>query len=138
MPLEIIRREQQGIEILSLKGQLTFGQEDLDLRRQLESLIETGKINMVFDLTHLSRLDDIGLATVLNAREKLLKAGGAMAIFSAEPLKLDSDLVEQLETAVAVFGTEQEAIDSFFPDEAIKHYDVLELVQSFKMNNAKA
>ena len=40
---------------------------------------------------------------------------------------------ERLETALEVFQTEQEALASFFPDEDVKHYDILKLVQSMKL-----
>jgi anti-sigma B factor antagonist len=137
MSLEITHREQQGIDILALKGQLTFGPEDLELNKELDDLMEAGKFNIVFDLSHLSQLDDTGLATMLTAREKLMNIGGNIAVFSAAPLQIVPDIEGQLKTSVPVFETEQDAIDSFFPDTEIKHYDVLELVQSFKMNNPK-
>jgi len=38
MPLEITGREQEGIEILNLNGRLTFGQEDLDFRSEIDPL----------------------------------------------------------------------------------------------------
>ena len=34
MSLEIVQREQEGIEIVDLKGRLTFGPEDLHFRSE--------------------------------------------------------------------------------------------------------
>jgi hypothetical protein len=46
--LGIINREDQGISIADLKGRLTFGQEDLEFRNNVERLLTSGKIRLVF------------------------------------------------------------------------------------------
>ncbi len=43
MSLEITGREQEGIEILNLNEHLTFGQEDLDFRNELDRLVKYEK-----------------------------------------------------------------------------------------------
>jgi anti-sigma B factor antagonist len=132
MPLDITHEAREGIEILSLHGQLTFGQEDLDFRQELDHLIQAGKINVVVNLSHLSKLDTTGVGTLLFAAEKLKEAGGNLAIFNTKQSPFELPVEVQLETALKVFPTEQDALGSFFPDEDVKHFDVLELVESMK------
>ena len=82
MPLEITGREQEGIEILNLNGRLTFGQEDLDFRSELDRLIKAGQVRVALNLGDLRTLDTTGLGTLLLALAKLRKAGGSLAIFN--------------------------------------------------------
>ena len=130
MPLEIIHRKCEEIEILDLNGHLTFGQEDLDFRNELERLVQAGKIRVALNLSHLHELDSTGIATLLFAREKLRKFGGRLAIYNMHPSHVGLLAEGQLETELEVFPMEQDAIDSFFPDRRIKTYDVLEFVES--------
>jgi hypothetical protein len=39
-------------------------------------------------------------------------------------------VLTKLEKIVEVFEDEQDAIDSFFPDRSVKHYDILKFVES--------
>jgi len=130
MPLEIIHRKCEGIEILDLKGQLTLGQEDLDFRNELDRLVETVKFQVALNLSHLNELDSTGVATLLFACEKLRKFGGKLAIYNIHPSHIGVVSEAQLETELEVFPTEQDAIDSFFPERKIKPYDVLDFVES--------
>jgi anti-sigma B factor antagonist len=132
MSLKITQEVREGIEILTLDGELTFGQEDLDFRKELDRLVHAGKINAVLNLSRLSKLDTTGLGTLLFATEELRKAGGKLAVFNLKQSHIEMLVEARLETAMEVFRTEQDALASFFPDEEIKHYDILDLVESMK------
>jgi anti-sigma B factor antagonist len=130
MPLEIKPGEHEGIAITELNGQLTFGQEDLDFRNELDRLIAAGKIRVILNLTDLRKLDQTGMGTLLSARAKLREAGGDMAVFIVKPSHIGLVTEAHLEAVFEVFHDEQDAINSFFPDREIKRYDVLDLVKS--------
>jgi hypothetical protein len=49
MSLHIEQRESEGIVILDLKGPLTFGQGDLELRDRLPALHQSGKVNIILE-----------------------------------------------------------------------------------------
>ena len=132
MPLEITQREYEGIQILDLKGRLTLGQEDLDFRSELERLLTAGMYRVALNLSDLRELDSTGLGTLLSALRKLRQAGGTLAIYNMHPAHIEQMVEAQLEAALEVFPTEQDAIDSFFPDRKIKTYDLLEFVEAVK------
>jgi anti-anti-sigma factor len=138
MPLEIIQRERDGIQILDLKGQLIFGQEDLDFRNELDRLAAAGKSRVALNLSDLRELDNTGLETLLAAVEKLRKAGGTVAIYNMHPSHIELLVEAQMETALDVFETEQDAIDSIFPERKIKPYDLLKFVQTLKGKSSEA
>ena len=130
MSLEMLHRKKEGIEILDLKGSLTLGQEDLEFRESLDRLLQSGNIRAALNLDDLRELDSTGLATLLFAREQLRKAGGNLAIFNLHQSHIELLVDAQLETAFEAFQTEGDAVDSFFPNRAVKAYDVLEFVEA--------
>ena len=69
-------REAEGIEILECKGRLTFGDEDLQFRREIEKLVQLRKIN----LSGVDEIDTTGLGSILFCMLKLRKAGGRLAL----------------------------------------------------------
>ena len=137
MSLEITRHSTEGIVILDLNGRLTFGQEDLDFRRELDSLVKAGKTRIALNFVDLGKLDTTGLGTLLFALAKLRKAGGNLAIFNVKPAHIELLTEVRLETVFEAFEDEQDAIDSFFPDREVKRFDILEFVESLKLKSMK-
>lgn len=138
MSLEIIHRQREGIEILDLKGRLTIGPEDLDFRADLDRLVTAGMVRVALNLTDLHKLDTTGLGTLLFALAKLRKAGGNLAVFNLRPSHIELLIAAKLETAFDAFQSEQDAIDSFFPDRAIQRYDILQFVESKILKTPKS
>jgi anti-anti-sigma factor len=130
--LEIVHAEREGIEILTLHGQLTFGPEDFVFRKELTCLLHAGTTRVVLNFTDLRVLDSTGLGTLLFAAEELRKAGGNLVIFNTNPTYADPPLEAQLQVTMAIFLTEEDAVNSFFPGRAIKGYDILDFVDSLK------
>jgi anti-sigma B factor antagonist len=123
----------EGIQVLDLRGQLTLGQEDLDFRAELDQLVQSGKFNVALNFSDLRTLDTTGLGTLFFSLAELQKAGGKLAIFAMKPTHIELLTEARLETVFEVFHDEHDAIDSFFPDRAVKPFDVLEFVESAKL-----
>lgn len=138
MSLDITTREVEGIEILDLNGHLTFGQEDLDFRSEVDRLVKAGKTSVALNLKNLSKLDTTGLGTLLFALAKLRKAGGNLALFEIKTTHIGLLTEARLETVFEVFRDEHDAIDSFFPDRAVNRFDVLEFVEAENLKRAKS
>ena len=134
MSLEITIEEREGIGILGLNGHLTFGQEDVEFRSELDRLVQAGKTRLVLNLGHLHKLDTTGLGTLLFALAKLRKTGGNLALFNLRPSHIELLIEAKLETVLEIFHDEQDAIDSFFPDRKLKRYDILQFVESKRLN----
>lgn len=132
MSLEIVHAEKEGIEILTLHGQLTLGPEDLVFRKGLTGLLHAGTIRVILNLTDLQSLDSTGLDTLLFAAAELRRAGGNLAIFNTNPAFSDPPAEAQLQVTMPMYSTELDAINSFFPGRAIRHFDILDFVDSLK------
>jgi anti-sigma B factor antagonist len=127
--LHIEQRESEGIVILDIKGPLTLGHADLKLRDTLSALYRSGKVNIVLNLREVTEIDSTGLGTLVFGLARLRKAGGRLALANLNPSHLKLFLLTRLAIAFEFFADEQEAIDSFFPDRALKHFDVLDFVR---------
>ena len=132
MPLNVNRREQDGISILELDGRLVFGPEDILLNDEIRHAIAARRVRLVVDLGDVDKIDSAGLGTLLYARAELRRAGGGLALAKLRPAHLKTLRVAKLETVFGVFGVQQDAINSFFPERKMPHYDLLELVTAVR------
>ena len=130
MSLEIIQREQEGIQIVDLKGHLTLGPGDSHFRSELDRLVLANQIRVVLNLDGVGEIDTAGLDTLLFALAKLQKAGGGLALVNLKPLHIEVVLEAKLEAIFEVFKSDQDAINSFFPGREARRYDILEFVRS--------
>jgi anti-sigma B factor antagonist len=127
--LQIEQRENEGIVILDLKGRLVLGPEDAALRQRLQELREGGHANVALNLKDLSDLDTTALGTLVFSATKSRQAGGRLVIFNLSPSHSQLSNVVKLNTAFEMYPDENAALNSFFPDRAVRHYDILEFVE---------
>jgi anti-sigma B factor antagonist len=137
MSLHIEQRESEGIVILDLKGPLTLGHGDLELRDRLPALHQSGKVNIILNLKEVTDIDSTGLGTLVFGLARLRKAGGRLALLNVNRTHLKLFLLTRLAIAFEFFDDEQDAVNSFFPDRELKHFDVLEFVQHEDDTNSK-
>jgi anti-sigma B factor antagonist len=129
MGLHIEQRESEGIIILDLKGPLTLGHGDLELRDRLPALHQSGKVNIVLNLKDVTDIDSTGLGTLVFGLARLRKAGGRLALVNLNRSHLGLFLLTKLAIVFEFFDDEQDAVNSFFPDRALKHFDILDFVR---------
>jgi anti-sigma B factor antagonist len=129
MSLHIEERESEGIVILDLKGPLTLGHGDLELRDRLPALHESGKVNIILNLKDVTEIDSTGLGTLVFGLARLRKSGGRLALANLNRSHLKLFLLTRLAIAFEFYDDEQDAVNSFFPDRELKHFDVLDFVE---------
>ena len=127
--MHIQQRETEGIVILDLKGELTSGHGDLELRDRLAALHQSGKVNIVLNLKDVTEIDSTGLGTLVFGLARLRKAGGRLTLLNVNRSHMELFLLTKLAIAFEFFEDEQDAVNSFFPDRALKRYDILNFVQ---------
>ncbi len=129
--LEITFREREGVKILDLNGKLTVGDAS-DLREKVNEHVAAGYLQQVLNLKHVEYIDSTGLGAMVICFMSLQKAGGALKLVNLNRRNLELVLLTKLSTVFQIFNEEQEAINSFFPDREIKHFDILSFVQQQK------
>jgi len=129
MDLQLHQREKEGIRILDLRGHLIIGESEAKLRKAIVALAEAGAVNIILNLADMTEIDDDGLGALVFCYARIVRSGGALKLLNLNPHHLSLMVLTKLDAVFEVFTDEQAAMDSFFPDRAIRHYDVLEFVQ---------
>ena len=129
MDLQFHQREKEGIQILDLHGHLTEGASEARLRAVIVALAEAGTVNVILNLAGVTEIDADGLGALVFGDARLASSNGALRLLNLSPRHLDLMVLAKLDTISQVFTDEQDAVNSFFPDRAGLHYDILEFVE---------
>ncbi len=132
MTLEIAQREREGVVVLDIKGRLTVGASATALRDYLRELAAAGKPNVVLNLAEVDYIDSTGLGSLVVAYTTLRKAGGNLRLLNLNRRNVELLVLTKLTTVFELFDEEQHAVNSFFPNREIKHFDILSFVREQK------
>jgi anti-sigma B factor antagonist len=128
MALEIGERQREGVTILALKGRITVG-EVTPVRDKITALIAAGQSQIVLDLQHVDYIDSTGLGNLVISYTQAKKAGGALKLVHLNKRNVELLALTRLHTIFEVCAEETDAVNSFFPDREVKHFDILSFVQ---------
>jgi anti-sigma B factor antagonist len=134
MNLEIHKREKEGIIILDLKGRLVVGEPTVRLREKFAELTAQGARKVTLNLEDVEYIDSTGLGSMVICYTTLQKAGGTLKLLKLNKRNIELLILTKLSTVFEVFADEQDAVNSFFPEREIKHFDILSFVQQQKEN----
>jgi len=132
MELQIHECEKEGIRILELRGSLVAGGPEATLRETIFALADKGAVNVILNLAETKTIDDEGLGAILYCSATLRNAGGALKLLSLENVVSEPAILMRLGEEFEVFGDEQDAANSFFPDRTQPQFDVLKFVEQGK------
>ena len=132
MALEIHQREHEGIPIVDLSGRITAGNEAGALRDKISELNAAGTRNIILNLARVDYIDSTGLGALVMCATTMRKNGGAVKLLNLNRRNIQLLVMTKLATVFEIFNDEQDAVNSFFPDRDIKHFDILQFVQSEK------
>ena len=128
MALEFSEHEREGVTILALKGRITVG-EVTPVRDKITELAAAGHNQIVLDLQHVDYIDSTGLGNLVISYTQVKNAGGALKLLHLNKRNVELLALTRLHTVFEVFAEETDAVNSFFPDREIKHFDILSFVQ---------
>jgi anti-sigma B factor antagonist len=128
MGLTVSQREKEGIAILDLAGALTAGDAVTALRTALLGIISAGRNNIVLNLAAVDYIDSTGLGGMVVCFTTLRKSGGRLVLLNLIRRHLELLVLTKLSTVFEIFDDEQNAVNSFFPNRHIRHFDILSFV----------
>ena len=131
MALEIGEHQVEGVTVLALKGRITVG-EVTPVREKIAQLVAAGRDQIVLDLQHVDYIDSTGLGNLVISYTQVKKAGGALKLVNLNKRNVELLALTRLHTIFEVFAAETDAVNSFFPDREIKHFDILNFVQQHR------
>ncbi len=131
MSLDIRESSREGVDILSLKGRLTVGEASA-VREKVTAVAAAGTRERHAEpgARRVHRFD--GPRSMVICFTSLKKAGGALKLVNPNKRNVELLLLTKLHTIFEVFNDEQDAVNSFFPDREIRHFDILKFVQAEK------
>jgi anti-sigma B factor antagonist len=130
MALTLKDRDVEGITILDLDGRLVAGPETGDVRRKFSQLVEAGVKGAILNLKSVEFIDSTGLGVLVLGHSSMQSAGGALKLLHLSKRHLELLVISKLTTIFEIFDDEQAAINSFFPERQVAHFDILEFVKS--------
>jgi anti-sigma B factor antagonist len=83
----------------------------------------------VLDLKDVDYIDSTGLGNLVISYTQVKKAGGALKLVNLNKRNVELLALTRLHTIFEVCGDETDAVNSFFPDREVKHFDILSFVQ---------
>lgn len=129
--LDIQPRLKENIAILDLSGRLAVGGAST-LREKVNEEIAQDHKQIILNLKDVDYIDSTGLGTMVICYTTLQKVGGSIKLMNLNRRNIELLLLTKLSTVFQIFGDEQDAVNSFFPDREIKHFDILSFVQQQK------
>jgi anti-sigma B factor antagonist len=129
--LDIQVLQKEGIAILDVNGRLAVGGAST-LREKVTEEMAQGQNNVILNLKDVDYIDSTGLGTMVICYTTLSKAGGNLKLVHLNRRNIELLLLTKLSTVFQIFGDEQDAVNSFFPDREIKRFDILNFVQQQK------
>jgi len=132
MRLEIQPREAEGIAVLHLRGRLVLGPDDLLLRERLAALLAQGVKRVILNLKEISAIDAAGLGTLVFCAETFELAAGRLVLTNLNPDHVSILNLFKLDTTLEIYSEEQDAVNSFFPERRVPHYDLLQIIEEMK------
>jgi anti-sigma B factor antagonist len=136
MGFTVSQREREGIAILDLAGTLTVGDAATALRTTLRELVSAGRSNVVLNLAEVDYIDSTGLGALVVCFTSLRKSGGRLVLLNLIRRHLELLVLTKLSTVFEIFDDEQDAVNSFFPNRHIRHFDILSFVNQQRRSEA--
>jgi anti-sigma B factor antagonist len=111
--MKLKTREQDGVVILEIKGQMIGGSEAAELQEAIKSNLAKGAKRFILNLQEVDRMNSTGLGNLIGGLTTVRNAGGELKLAMVAE-KIQSLLViTKLVTIFESFETVEEAIHSF-------------------------
>ena len=111
--MRISTRNARGVTILDLKGKITIGGGDVELRDAVVEALAAGSLNILLNLKRVSALDSSGVGEIVASYRTLANRGGKLKLENLSPKVTDVLMLTELLKVLEIFEDEQEAVESF-------------------------
>ncbi len=112
MSLQIRSRENAGVTVLDLEGELIF-EHCLALPTHIKSLLTAGKKKLVLNMARVPRSDSAGLGCLASSFASVNNQQGKLKLIGPTPRVREALVLTRLDQVMEIFATEAEAVRSF-------------------------
>jgi len=101
------------VDILELRGRITFGDGDELLRKVVRQMIREGSRKVVLDFSGVEYMDSSGIDAVVRVFNLLAEVSGNLRIVTATDRIRNLFEITKLATVMETFGSRDEALRDF-------------------------
>ena len=105
--------EKYNTVIVTFKGKIMGGPDAADFHDELKEMADSGKVNMVGDLSKVKFMNSSGLGILITAMTSMRKAGGDFKICGASDRIESLLIVTKLITVFDHYKSLEEAIEAY-------------------------
>ena len=106
-----------------------MGHEASSFRDAVTPLASADEGRIILNMAEVAYIDSTGLGTLVALAGTAKKSKSLIRLLSMNARNLELLVTTKLETIFENFNDEQDAVNSFFPDRAVKKFDILEFVR---------
>lgn len=111
--MRIAERRVADVTILQLAGRLELDDGDTVLRDHVNRLAEEGRVNLILDLTDVTRLDSAGIGMLVGKYLTVRKRGGTIKLLHLTDRTSRLLNITKLASVFEIFEQEDQAVRSF-------------------------
>ena len=106
-------RTNGDVSILDLKGRVTHGSGDLEMRETVQHLLDEGKRNFLMNLEKVTFMDSAGIGELVACHKRAVEKGGVIKILKPNEKLLDLFTITKLIEIFDIYDNEKDALKSF-------------------------
>ncbi|PIE02364.1 MAG: anti-anti-sigma factor [Acidobacteria bacterium] len=111
--MKVTHEEHGDIMVLGLIGNITIGEGDITLRREVNKALESGFKKIVLDLKKVKYVDSSGVGEMVAAYTTVKNKEGELKLVNLNSKILDLLQITALVTVFTIHDTKKEALESF-------------------------
>ena len=111
--MDVSTRQVGDVTILDLKGKITIGTGDVQLRNAVQDVINSGAQKVLINMANVSTIDSSGIGELVSAYTTATNRGVKLKLINLPAKVTDILTITQLITVFDVYDSEDEAIRSF-------------------------
>lgn len=111
--MQIEERSVGDVTVLDLKGKMTLGEGDEQLRDKINSLVQQGHRKIVLNLEGVPYLDSAGLGEIVRTYTTISRQGGSLKLLNLTKRITDLLSITKLLTVFETYDSEADAVRSF-------------------------
>src|SRR5918911_1345826 len=111
--MQITERSIGDVMVLDIKGKITLGEGDEQLKDKVNSLVNQGHRKIVLNLAEVPYLDSAGLGEIVRTYTTVSRQGGSLKLLNLTKRITDLLSITKLLTVFETFESEADAVRSF-------------------------
>ena len=102
-----------SVSVIDLKGRVTHGSGDLEMRETVQHLLDEGKKNFLINLEKVTFMDSAGIGELVACHKRAVEKGAVIKILKPNEKLLDRFTITKLIEIFDIYNDEKEALRNF-------------------------